>query len=172
MPAACMPLRIPQKDPPRLAGVAPRRASTPKQPRTATRTWRGVAWQASNSIHVTPLNSAGQRTGSDIVVSGAQEVSGLVALDNGFALLTRKADTQSNKWNETAAYFLRYSSSGGQLWSTKLSGASTDDTAPVLDGALRWDGTRFGAYFVTPDLVAPPRPTPAASTGPARRRLS
>jgi hypothetical protein len=82
------------------------------------------------------------------VVSGAQEVGGLVALDNGFALLTRKADTQSNMWNETAAYLVRYSSSGGQLWSTKLTGTSTDDTAPVLDGALRWDGTRFGAYFV------------------------
>lgn len=66
-----------------------------------------VAWQASGSIHVTPLTSAGKRTGSDIVVSGAQEVGGFVALDNGFALLTRKADTQKNMWNETAAYLLR-----------------------------------------------------------------
>jgi len=107
-----------------------------------------VAWQASNGIHVTPLTASGQRAGSDIVVSGAQEVGGLVALDNGFALLTKKADTQSNIWNETAAYLVRYSSSGSQLWSTKLTGTSTDDTAPVLDGALRWDGSRFGAYFV------------------------
>ena len=107
-----------------------------------------VAWQATDGIHVTPLNESGQRTGSDIVVSGAQEVGGLVALDNGFALLTRMADTQSNIWNETAAYLVRYSASGSRLWSTKLTGTSSDDTAPVLDGALRWDGTRFGAYFV------------------------
>jgi len=107
-----------------------------------------VAWQASGSIHVTPLNESGQRTGADIVVGGAQEVGGLVALDDGFALLTRMADTQSNIWNETAAYLVRYSASGSRLWSTKLTGTSTDDTAPVLDGALAWDGTRFGAYFV------------------------
>ena len=107
-----------------------------------------VAWQASGSIHVTPLSESGKRTGSDILVGGAQEVGGLVALDNGFALLTRKADTQSNMWNETAAYLVRYSASGQLLWSTKLTGTSTQDTAPVLDGALRWDGTRFGAYFV------------------------
>ena len=56
--------------------------------------------------------------------------------------------TQSNIWNETAAYLVRYSASGTRLWSTKLTGTATDDTAPVLDGALRWDGTRFGAYFV------------------------
>lgn len=107
-----------------------------------------VAWQAPGSIRVTPLDSSGQRTGSDIVVGGAQEVGGFVALDDGFALLTRKADTQSNMWNETAAYLVRYSASGRQLWSAKLTGTSTDDTAPVLDGALRWDGSRFGAYFV------------------------
>src|SRR5258708_39405765 len=47
-----------------------------------------VAWQASDGIHVTPLTSAGVRTGSDVVVSGAQEVGGLVALNDGFALLT------------------------------------------------------------------------------------
>jgi hypothetical protein len=107
-----------------------------------------VAWQASDGIHLTPLNESGRRTGSDIVVSGAHEVGGLVALDDGFALLTRMADTQSNIWNETAAYLVRYSASGTRLWSTKLTGTATDDTAPVLDGALRWDGTRFGAYFV------------------------
>ncbi|HXR72127.1 sigma-70 family RNA polymerase sigma factor, partial [Actinocrinis sp.] len=33
-----------------------------------------VAWQASGGIHVSPLTSSGKRSGSDIVVSGAQEV--------------------------------------------------------------------------------------------------
>jgi hypothetical protein len=104
-----------------------------------------VAWQGADGIHVTPLTSAGARAGSDVVVSGAQEVGGLVALDNGFALLTRLADT--NKWGDTAAYLLRYTN-GAQTWSAKLTGTASNDTAPVLDGALRWDGTRFGAYFV------------------------
>jgi hypothetical protein len=104
-----------------------------------------VAWQGSDGIHVTPLTSTGARAGSDVVVSGAQEVGGLVALDDGFALLTRLPDT--NKWNETAAYLLRYRD-GSRAWSAKLTSTATDDTAPVLDGALRWDGTRFGAYFV------------------------
>jgi len=105
-----------------------------------------VAWQGSDGIHVTPLNSSGQRTGSDTVVSGAQEVSGLVAFDDGFALLTRLPD--QNKWGDTAAYLLRYRGST-RLWSAKLTdAAASNDTAPDLDGALRWDGTRFGAYFV------------------------
>ena len=107
-----------------------------------------VAWQASGGIHVSPLTSSGKRSGSDIVVSGAQEVSGLVALNDGFALLTRMADTSTNMWGETAAWLVRYRSDGSRMWAVKLTGASSNDTAPVLDGALRWDGTRFGAYFV------------------------
>jgi hypothetical protein len=104
-----------------------------------------VAWQGSDGVHVTPLDRSGQRTGSDTVVSGAQEVSGLVAFNDGFALLTRLPD--SNKWGDTAAYLLRYRGST-QLWAAKLTGTASNDTAPVLDGALRWDGARFGAYFV------------------------
>lgn len=107
-----------------------------------------VAWQASGGIHVSPLTSAGKRSGSDFVVSGAQEVSGLVALNDGFALLTRMADTSTNMWGETAAWLVRYHSDGSRMWAVKLTAAASNDTAPVLDGALRWDGTRFGAYFV------------------------
>jgi RNA polymerase sigma factor (sigma-70 family) len=107
-----------------------------------------VAWQAADAIHVSPLNQSGKRSGPDIVVSGAQEISGLVALNDGFALLTRMADTSTNIWGETAAWLVRYGSNGTRQWATKLTGAATDDTAPVLDGALRWNGTEFGAYFV------------------------
>ncbi|HEU5352842.1 MAG TPA: sigma-70 family RNA polymerase sigma factor [Actinocrinis sp.] len=107
-----------------------------------------VAWQASGGIHVSPLTSSGKPSGSDIVVSGAQEISGLVALNDGFALLTRMSDTSTNMWGETAAWLVRYRSDGSRMWALKLTGAASNDTAPVLDGALRWDGTRFGAYFV------------------------
>lgn len=104
-----------------------------------------VAWQGTDGVHVMPLDKSGQRTGSDAVVPHAQEISGLVAFNDGFAVLTRLPDT--NKWGDTAAYLLRYRGSF-QQWSAKLTGTASNDTAPVLDGALRWDGSRFGAYFV------------------------
>jgi len=78
-------------------------------------------------------------------VRGTKEVGGLVAFDDGFALLTRLPDT--NKWGDTAAYLLRYRGTA-RLWAAKPTDAASNDTAPVLDGALRWNGARFGAYFV------------------------
>ena len=104
-----------------------------------------VAWPAADGIHVTPLGSMLTRSGADTVVSGAQEVGGLVAHDDGFALLTRVAD--SNKWSETAAALIRYRN-GTQVFTDKLTGTASDDTAPVLDGQLVWNGTEYGAYFV------------------------
>ncbi|MDX3244368.1 hypothetical protein [Streptomyces sp. ME18-1-4] len=65
-----------------------------------------IAWPAADGVHVTPLTAAGKRSGADTVVKGVKEVGGLVAHNDGFALLTRVADT--NKWKETAAAFIRY----------------------------------------------------------------
>ncbi len=104
-----------------------------------------VAWPASDGIHVTPLTAAGRRSGADTVVKGTKEVGGLVAHNDGFALLTRVSD--SNKWKETAAALIRYSN-GKQAWRTKLTGTSSNDTAPLLDGQLAWNGRKYGAYFV------------------------
>ncbi|WP_042410619.1 hypothetical protein [Streptacidiphilus carbonis] len=104
-----------------------------------------VAWPAGNGIHVTPLGTALTRSGSDTVVAGAQEVGGLVAHDDGFGLLTRVPD--SNKWNETAAALIRYRN-GARVFTDKLTGTASDDTSPVLDGRLAWNGTEYGAYFV------------------------
>jgi hypothetical protein len=104
-----------------------------------------VAWPASGSIHVTPLTAALKRAGADTVVDDAQEVSGLVAHKGGFALFTRLPD--SNKWNETAAHLVRYSDTG-RLFDTALTGTATHDTARVLVGQLRWNGSKYGAYFV------------------------
>ncbi len=104
-----------------------------------------VAWPASDGIHVTPLTAAGKRSGADTVVKGTKEVGGLVAHNDGFALLTRVSD--SNKWKETAAALIRYSN-GKQTWRTKLTGTSSNDTAPLLDGQLAWNGKKYGAYFV------------------------
>lgn len=104
-----------------------------------------VAWPASDGIHVTPLSADGKRSGADSVVKGAKEVGGLVAHNDGFALLTRVADT--NKWKETAAAIVRYTN-GKQTFRTKLTGTSSNDTSPTLDGQLTWNGTKYGAYFV------------------------
>ncbi|MFJ3669013.1 hypothetical protein ACIPSE_21440 [Streptomyces sp. NPDC090106] len=104
-----------------------------------------VAWPAADGVHVTPLTATGSRSGADTVVKGAKEVGGLVAHDNGFALLTRVSDT--NKWKETAAAIVRYTN-GKQTFRTKLTGTSTHDTSPTLDGQLVWNGTKYGAYFV------------------------
>jgi hypothetical protein len=104
-----------------------------------------VAWPAANGIHVTPLTAALTRSGPDTVIAGTQEVSGLVAFDNGFTVLTRVPDT--NKWHETAAALISYRN-GKRAFETRLTSAADDDTAPVLDGALAWNGQEYGAYFV------------------------
>ncbi|WP_406441479.1 hypothetical protein OHB14_21090 [Streptomyces sp. NBC_01613] len=104
-----------------------------------------VAWPASDGVHVTPLTSAGKRSGADTVVKGTKEVGGLVAHNNGFALLTRVSDT--NKWKETAAAIVRYTN-GNQTFRTKLTSTATHDTSPGLDGQLTWNGSKYGAYFV------------------------
>ncbi|MFE6619010.1 hypothetical protein [Streptomyces sp. NPDC057740] len=104
-----------------------------------------VAWPAADGVHVTPLTASGKRSGADTVVKGTKEVGGLVAHNDGFALLTRVADT--NKWKETAAAIVRYTN-GRQTFRTKLTGTATNDTSPTLDGQLTWNGTKYGAYFV------------------------
>ncbi|WP_405990055.1 hypothetical protein [Streptomyces sp. NBC_00986] len=104
-----------------------------------------VAWPAADGVHVTPLNAAGLRSGADTVVKGAKEVGGLIAHNDGFALLTRVADT--NKWKETAAAIVRYTN-GKQTFLTKLTGTASNDTSPDLDGQLTWNGSKYGAYFV------------------------
>jgi hypothetical protein len=104
-----------------------------------------AAWPAANGVHVTPITAALTRRAADTVIAGASEVSGLVAFDNGFTLLTRVPD--ANKWHETAAALIGYRG-GKRAFETRLTSAATDDTAPVLDGALAWNGHEYGAYFV------------------------
>lgn len=104
-----------------------------------------AAWPAPDGVHVTPLTGALERSGTDIVVGGSSEVGGLVAHDDGFALLTRVPD--DNKWGDTAAVLVRYQG-GAEAFAERLTGDSSTDTSPVLDGQLAWNGSRYGAYFV------------------------
>jgi hypothetical protein len=128
---------------------------TPGYNRVATYTRLGVsaapngtvrlAWPAANGVHVTPLGTGLKRAGADTVVAKTKEIGGLVAHNNGFALLTRGPD--SNKWNETGAFLIRYNG-GKRAFTTKLTGKASHDTSPVLAGALAWNGKKYGAYFV------------------------
>ncbi|GAA3803117.1 hypothetical protein GCM10022403_041440 [Streptomyces coacervatus] len=104
-----------------------------------------VAWPAADGVHVTALSGSLARRGPDTVVSGAKEVGGLVAHNDGFALLTRVAD--SNKWGDTAAALVRYRN-GSPAFRTRLTSAASNDTSPVLDSQLKWNGSKYGAYFV------------------------
>lgn len=92
-----------------------------------------------------PADGRRKARGRRLGRQGDEGDRGLVAHNDGFALLTRVADT--NKWKETAAALIRYRN-GKQAWRTKLTGASSDDTAPLLDGQLAWNGKKYGAYFV------------------------
>jgi hypothetical protein len=105
-----------------------------------------VAWQGPDGVHVTTLSSGLTRTGPDTVISNAVEIGGLVAHDDGFALLTRKPD--HNKWDETAAHLIRFRD-GRRIFDAALTDEDGDhDSTPVLGGQLRWDGSRYGAYFI------------------------
>ncbi|MEZ0094501.1 hypothetical protein [Streptacidiphilus sp. EB129] len=103
-----------------------------------------VAWQASNSIHVTPVNRYLQRRGPDVVINGAWEIGGLVAFNDGFTLLTRVAD--HNRYGETAAALIRVANNH-VAFVVRLTGSSSHDTSPALNGQLAWNGSQYTTYF-------------------------
>jgi hypothetical protein len=87
----------------------------------------------------------------------ALEVSGLVAHDDGFALLTRDQNPGTAidlGDGATVAFLLRYQN-GEERWKFPLTGSESGDAAetftlysPFLEGQLVWNGTNYGAYFV------------------------
>ncbi|WP_433789279.1 RNA polymerase sigma factor [Actinoplanes sp. CA-252034] len=108
-----------------------------------------LAWLAADgtNVHVTPLGKDLRRSGDDVVVPG-REASGLVAHDDGFALLTRRADPNGNTFGDSGAYLIRYRD-GKQAWASVLTDAAT--STPMLVGDLAWNGTVYGAYFAVRD---------------------
>ncbi|MEU8663974.1 RNA polymerase sigma factor [Actinoplanes philippinensis] len=108
-----------------------------------------LAWLAADgtNVHVTPLGKDLKRRGDDIVVPG-REASGLIAHDDGFALLTRRADPNGNTFGDSGAYLIRYRD-GKPAWTSPLTDAGT--STPMLVGDLAWNGTLYGAYFAVRD---------------------
>ena len=113
--------------------------------------------QLPMGVHVTPLDANFARRGADAILSTAQEVSGLVAHDDGFALLTRDLNPGTKidlGDGATVAFLVRYQN-GQQSYRVPLTGSASGDAAetftlysPFLEGQLAWDGTAYGAYFV------------------------
>ncbi|HKP59672.1 MAG TPA: hypothetical protein VJV78_23275 [Polyangiales bacterium] len=121
-----------------------------------------VAWSdTSDATHVTPLNADLSRRAADIVVPGS-EIGGFVALDDGFALLTRRTDIGDPplkpETGETVrgAFLVRYRDRT-ETFAVPLTGTKSisaadypdahDCVPPHLYGRLAWNGVKFGAYF-------------------------
>jgi hypothetical protein len=110
-------------------------------------------------VHVTPLDSNFSRRGDDVILPTAQEVSGLVAHEDGFAVLVRdnnrgtKIDLGDAGDAATLAFLVRYKN-GEQAWRYPLTGSLSDDApeaqtvySPFLEGQLVWNDLTYGAYF-------------------------
>jgi len=108
-------------------------------------------------VHVTPLDSNLARRGADVIMPTGLEVSGLVAHDDGFALLTRDQNpgTPIDLGDGATVAFLARYQNGQERWKFPLTGSMSGDAAetftlysPFLEGQLVWNGTNYGAYFV------------------------
>jgi len=103
-----------------------------------------VGWPDTvGEVHLTPLDDDLQRTGDDLTLAG-EEIRGLVAHDDGLALLVVR---------EPAMSFVRLDAEGRELWRRDLvgvagkgSGASWIDFWPH-ESRLAWDGRRYAAYI-------------------------
>jgi hypothetical protein len=125
-----------------------------------------IAWMQVNptigaaplGVHVTFLDgSLVPRAGtSDVFMPTGQEVAGLVAHDDGFALLTRDVNDGTPLAvddADTLAYLVRWRN-GAEAWKEALTGSLSEDAAPTrtlyspfLEGQLVWNGSTYGAYF-------------------------
>ena len=134
-----------------------------------------VAWTAlAGGVQITPLDTQLVRSEPDISVDGS-DIGGLIAHDQGFALLTRRDDpgetdadpTPPAEDPVTAAFLLRYAGRS-QVFAAQLTGAAsiTADTEPrardcatgsIQIARLAWNGVRYGMYFPAHACGAVPR---------------
>jgi hypothetical protein len=123
-----------------------------------------LAWldNALAKVHVTPLTPEQTRAGPDTVVDGF-DIGGLVAHDDGFALLTRRPDPGDmigdipDAGTVAPAAFLVRVRAGQEVFAAPLTGTSNITDAPDdqrrdcstgLFGRLAFNGRFYGAYFV------------------------
>lgn len=123
-----------------------------------------IAWtEPNNTLHVTPLNNKLNRRGPDIVVPGS-EVGGIVARDDGFALLVTRSDpgeplrpSADASGAARAVFMVRYRSNT-EVFAASLTGTASitraaeptarDCSPGYLYSRLAWNGAKHGAYFI------------------------
>ena len=103
-----------------------------------------VAWTDGSNVHVTPLDGADQRAGDDVIVEGS-EVRGLVAHDDGSAVLVVRGDAMVfERLNEAGAVQSSLTLVGDN--SHEVDGDRWIDSWPH-QGRLAWSGSQYAAYF-------------------------
>jgi hypothetical protein len=130
-----------------------------------------VAWlnNSGTYVHVTPVAVTGTemaRSEPDYLVPGT-ELSGLVAFDDGFALLTRRTDRGDpigeGGMPAQATHLVRWKN-GSELFAVALTGTASITNADLSEkrdypfgqsGRLAFKGTHYGAYFSVRGFSAP-----------------
>ena len=115
---------------------------------------------SETGVHVQPVDpTTFKATGTVVTVDGGKEAGGLVAQDDGFALLTNEAmpsgTTDAPPDNTPVPVLYRFDASGTQLWKTWLGGPNVTSSeglmaAPDMNGDLVYSNTtgRYAAYTV------------------------
>ncbi|POS74349.1 hypothetical protein DHEL01_v207254 [Diaporthe helianthi] len=115
---------------------------------------------SDTGVHVQPIDPATfKATGTVVTVDGGKEAGGLVAQDDGFALLTNEAmpagTTNPPPNNTPVPVLYRFDASGTQKWKTWLGGPDVNSdqgmmAAPDLNGDLVYSAKtgRYAAYTV------------------------
>ncbi|KAF2635916.1 hypothetical protein P280DRAFT_410609, partial [Massarina eburnea CBS 473.64] len=114
---------------------------------------------SDTDVHIQQVDpSTFASVGDAVTVTGAKEAGGLVAHDDGFALLTNEAlpsGTSNAPADSTPVPVLYRYTSGEQTWKTWLGGPTVESSsghaaAPDLNGDLVYSETakKYGAYFV------------------------
>ena len=115
---------------------------------------------SETDVHVQPVEpTTFAATGTPVTVTGAKEAGGLVAHDDGFALLTNEAlpsgTTNAPADSTPVAVLYRFDASGKQSWKTFLGGPGVSTSfglvsSPDLNGDLVFSETAgyYAAYFV------------------------
>ncbi|KAL4995610.1 hypothetical protein BDV10DRAFT_128238 [Aspergillus recurvatus] len=114
---------------------------------------------SETGVHVQQVDpSTFEAVGTTVTVSGGQEAGGLVAHNDGFALLTNEAmpsgTTNAPSDNTPVPVLYRYTN-GEQTWKTWLGGPDVESSegylaSPDLNGDLVYssEAGMYGAYFV------------------------
>ncbi|KAI5922571.1 hypothetical protein F4810DRAFT_673058 [Camillea tinctor] len=119
---------------------------------------------SETDVHVQQVDpSTFAAVGSTVTVTGGKEAGGLVAHDDGFALLTNEAlpsGTANAPADNTPVPVLYRYTNGEQTWKTFLGGPGVHEdfglaASPDLNGDLVFsqEANMYGAYFVVTDYT-------------------